>query len=135
MTPRKLIGVIALGVMPFGALAGGERPAPDYYLDVLIATTTAQQLALSCPTLSVNLPAMAEASGAVINRLSEDGFDMTAEKTGMADASAAIAARQTAFVEKYGLDAPTEARVCAAGRAEIAAGTVMGSYLIEVADE
>jgi hypothetical protein len=109
-----------------------DRPAPEYYLEALIDTTTAQQLALSCPTLSVDLAAMAEASGVVINRLEVDGFTMTAEQTGMTDSADALAARQDAFVAKHGLDTPSPDLVCAAGKAEIAEGTKMGSFLIEV---
>lgn len=112
--------------------AAQDRPAPDYYLDALINTTIAQQLALACPTLSVNLPRMADAAGAVIARLEEDGFDMTAENTGMADATQELAAMQDAFVVRHGLEAPDQKAVCAAGVAEISAKSVMGSYLIEV---
>lgn len=114
------------------AVSASERPAPEYYLDALIDTTTAQQLALACPTLSVNLPRVAQATGDVIARLEEDGFTMTAEQTGMEDATDALASRQDAFVTKYGLQNPSADAVCAAGRAEIQEGTVMGSYLIEV---
>ena len=115
-----------------GAVVAADRPAPAYYLDALINTTTAQQLALACPSLSVDLAVMAQASGVVINRLEADGFTMTAEQTGMRPSEDALATRQQAFVAKHGLDQPTSERVCAAGKAEIAEGTVMGSYLVEV---
>lgn len=118
--------------MNAGTVSAADRPAPDYYLEALINTTTAQQLALSCPTLSVDLAVMADASGVVINRLEADGFTMTAEQTGMSASTDALAARQQVFVTKHGLDTPTPALVCAAGKAEIAEGTVMGSFLIEV---
>ncbi|SPH21732.1 hypothetical protein ASD8599_02483 [Ascidiaceihabitans donghaensis] len=126
-----ICAVVAFGVVT-GAVSASERPAPEYYLDALIDTTTAQQLALACPTLSVNLPRVAQATGDVIARLEEDGFTMTAEQTGMEDATDALASRQDAFVTKYGLQNPSADAVCAAGRAEIQEGTVMGSYLIEV---
>lgn len=126
-----ICAVVAFGAAT-SAVSASERPAPEYYLDALIDTTTAQQLALACPTLSVNLPRVAQATGDVIARLEEDGFTMTAEQTGMEDATDALASRQNAFVSKYGLQDPSAEAVCAAGRAEIQEGTVMGSYLIEV---
>ncbi|MEP3920988.1 DUF5333 family protein [Ascidiaceihabitans sp.] len=128
----KLFAALIAACCVAGTGQAAERPAPDYYLDALIDTTTAQQLALSCPTLSVNLPRVAQATGDVIARLEEDGFTMTAEQTGMEDATDALASRQDAFVTKYGLQNPSADAVCAAGRAEIQEGTVMGSYLIEV---
>ena len=131
--PFTLVRCAAAGLTLWATAAtAADRPAPDYYLAALINTTTAQQLALSCPTLSVDLAAMADASGVVINKLEADGFTMTAEQTGMTDSADALAARQDAFVAKHGLTTPSLELVCAAGKAEIAEGTTMGSFLIEV---
>ena len=76
-----------------------------------------------------------KASGAVLTQLEADGFDVNAADMGMLDASADIQARQEAFVAKHGLaeGASTEA-VCAAARAEMADGTDIGTYLVEVAE-
>lgn len=129
---QKVIFRAVAFMMSAHSAVAADTPAPEYYLDALINTTTAQQLALGCPTLSVNLPQIAKATGEVIARLDEDGFTMTAEQTGMTDAAEELAVRQDAFVAKHGLETPSQKAVCAAGVAEIAANTVMGSYLIEV---
>lgn len=111
------------------------RPAPGYFLDAIVATSTAQQLALSCPEVSIDPVIIGKASGAVLTQLEADGFDVNAADMGMLDASADIQARQEAFVAKHGLaeGASTEA-VCAAARAEMADGTDIGTYLVEVAE-
>ena len=126
------LAIASVCMIGANAVSAADRPAPAYYLEALIDTTTAQQLALSCPSLSVDLAVMAEATGVVINRLEADGFTMTAEQTGMLSSEDALTARQQVFVAKHGLETPTPDLVCAAGKAEIAEGTVMGSFLIEV---
>ena len=126
--------LIVTALCSAGAAQAAElRAAPEYYLAALIDSSTAQQLALSCSDLSVDPVRMARLSRDIIDRLEADGFTMTADNTGMADASDILAARQADFVSKHGLQAADEARVCAAGRAEIAEGSGMGLLLIDLA--
>ena len=109
-----------------------DRPAPAYFLDVVMASSTAQQLALACPSISVDVIVVAKASGEVMTQLETDGFDTTTDSLGMTDTSDAFAARQDAFLARHDLqDGATADVVCAAARAEMAQGTLIGSYLME----
>ena len=110
-----------------------ERPAPDYFLDAVLAMDTSQRLAVSCPAVSVNPAAAAKYSQDVLDRLTADGFDLSVPGMGMESAEAPLAARQQAFMAKHGLsDGAAQDVVCAAARAEIAEGTQIGQLLIEV---
>lgn len=109
------------------------RPAPDYFLDAIVATSTAQELARSCPSVSIDPVVVGKASGDVLGRLEAEGFDINSNDMGMQDASAAIKLRQDDFVAKHGLaDGANPADVCAAARIEMAEGTQIGTYLVEV---
>ncbi|WP_172676925.1 DUF5333 family protein [Aestuariivita boseongensis] len=110
------------------------RPAPGYFLDAIVATSTAQQLARSCPEVSVDPVVISRSTGEVLGQLEADGFDVNQSDMGMLDASADIKSRQDAFLAKHSLadGASTEA-VCAAAKLEIADETLIGSYLVEVA--
>lgn len=109
------------------------RPAPAYFLDAIVATSTAQQLAQSCPDISIDPVIVSQASGDVLTQLEADGFDVSADDMGMLDASAEIQERQDAFLTKHALSngAQTD-EVCAAARLEMAEGTQIGTYLVEV---
>lgn len=127
---RALAITLALGAP---ALAEELRPAPGYYLDAVMDFTMAEQLARSCATLSVRADAMQARSAEVLARLQADGFDPALPNAGMEDPTMEVLARQQAFVDRHALpEAPGEAEVCAAGLAEIAAETQMGSFLTEV---
>ena len=111
------------------------RPAPAYFLDAIVASTTAQQLARSCPDVSVDPVVVSNASGGVLNRLEADGFDVTTADLGMQDATDAIKERQDAFLAKHTLsDGASIESVCAAARVEMAEGTQIGTYLVEVSE-
>lgn len=129
---RMVIAAFALCATP----AWSElRPAPAYFLDVIVATATAQQLARSCPDVSVDPVAVSNASGDVLNRLESDGFDVTAADMGMLDASNAIKERQDAFLAKHTLfDGASTKLVCDAAQVEMAEGTQVGGYLVEVSE-
>lgn len=115
------------------AAAQASRPAPDYFVTGAFETSTAQILALSCPSLSVDLGAMARRSGEVLDRLTADGFTPRTLESDMSDPAPAIAALQDAFRTRRGLpDGASEAEVCAAGAAEIAEGTGIGALLLEL---
>lgn len=110
-----------------------DRPAPAYFLDTVMAVSTAQQLALSCPSISVNVVVISNASGKVMSQLDTDGFDTSSETLGMLDTSDAFAARQAAFMARHDLEGANGDAVCAAARREITEKTVIGTYLMEVA--
>lgn len=115
------------------AWAEDPRPSPQYFVDTAFETSTAQALALSCATLSVDLGAMARRTEGTLQQLTDDGFTPDNLSARMADPTDAIAALQTAFMAKHGLaDGAPETAVCAAGRAEIAEGTPVGALLLEV---
>ena len=116
------------------ALAAQDLKAPpEYYLDAVMDFTMAEQLARSCSRLSVRADVMQARSAEVLARLDADGFDTTRADAGMTDPTMEILQRQQAFVERHGLlEAPSEAQVCAAGLAEIASASQMGSFLAEV---
>lgn len=120
-------------VLAVPAAAQDLKEPPVYYLDAVMDFTMAEQLARSCATLSVRPDAMQARSAEVLAQLEADGFDTTRADAGMTDPSMEILQRQQAFVERHELpDAPGEPEVCAAGMAEIAADTQMGSFLMEV---
>lgn len=110
-----------------------DRPAPAYFVDAVMATTTAKQLALACPQISINPVVVSGDAEVVMDQLSTDGFDTALESLGMVDPSQDIAAMQIAFMDKHKLaeGAATET-VCTAAKAEIAEGSRIGTYLLEV---
>lgn len=110
------------------------RPAPGYFLDAIVATSTAQQLAQSCPEISVDPVVVSKASGDVLTQLEADGFDVNAADLGMLDATEEILKRQADFLDKHALSDGAETDdVCAAARQEMAEGSQIGTYLVEVA--
>lgn len=131
MRHRAVLLACALGALP--ALAEELRPAPDHFVQTAFATTTAQALALACPTLSFEILRAAQESGRVMGLLAQEGFDPERLSEQMIDPAPRFAELRAAFLEKHGLadGAPAEA-VCAAGRAEIAEGSAIGGYLVEV---
>lgn len=109
------------------------RPAPDYFVETIVALTIAQQVARSCKTLSVNPVEAQKASASVMERLAADGFNVDAPHEEMIDPSERAVEMQQAFLAKHSLvEGIGEEDVCAAGRAEMAEGSETGSYLIEV---
>ena len=129
--PAALVAAAAALAAP--APAQERTPAPDYFVDATFAVSTAQAVARSCPTLSVDPAAAARATGDVLARLEADGFTPANLEARMADPSDAIAGLQRSFLDRHGLeDGAAETDVCAAGRAEIAGRTGVGALLVEV---
>lgn len=115
------------------ALAEDRVAPPEYFVATAMETSTAQVLAISCPTLSVDLGAMARRTETALNQLTEDGFTPETLEQKLEDPTDAIAERQDAFMAKHGLETGAEqSAVCAAGRAEIEEGTAIGALLLEV---
>lgn len=106
--------------------------APDYFVDTVVSTGIAQQLARACPTLSLNPQSVAKDSDDLMNQLAADGIMSAEEMPWAEDANARIEAQVQAFMTRTGLDEPTEAKVCETGLAEIAEDTAIGRYLLEV---
>lgn len=111
------------------------RPVPDYFVDTVFLTSTAQTIARACSTLSLDPAATTRLTETVLARLEADGYTSDVIATGMDDPGPAIAALQEAFLAKHDLaDGAPEPQVCAAGRAEIAGDTPLGHLMLEVAE-
>lgn len=128
-----MIRVAAIFAVCASAAQAADRPAPAYFVDAVMATTTAKQLALACPQISINPVVVSKDAEAVMNQLNTDGFDTSLESLGMVDPSQDIAVMQVAFMDKHKLAEGAAAKiVCAAAKAEIAEGSRIGTYLLEV---
>jgi hypothetical protein len=113
--------------------AQDKVPAPEYFVDTVMATSTAQMLAVSCPTLSVDIARASLLSEGILARLAEDGFEPDTIEARMQDPSAAVGALQEAFVAKHALVGQVTAeRLCEVGRMEMAEGTGIGTLLMGV---
>ncbi|MDU8945880.1 DUF5333 family protein [Ovoidimarina sediminis] len=109
------------------------RPAPDYFVEAVVASTTAQQIARACEALSLDPPRVQAMTGAVLQRLLDDGFDLERPDGGMKESQDKFAAEQVKFMAKHGLEgAISSEMICAAGTAEIEEGTAIGALLIAV---
>lgn len=134
MSAFMRIKLAAVGMLVAGTALAADRTAPAYFLDTVMAASTAQQLALACPSVSVNLDVVSKASGDVLEKLKADGFDTTSETLGMQDTNAEFAKRQAAFLAQHDLAEGADAdAVCSAARVEMAQNTQIGAYLMEVA--
>ena len=131
MTSAKLSLAALLGTA--GLAVAEARPAPDYFLTAIVASTTAQSLAVMCPELSVDPAKAFKTSETVMERLLADGFDADDPVSDMAPADDALAARQDAFMQKHDLVGAPASKACDAGRAEMAEGSAIGQLLVEVA--
>lgn len=128
-----MIRIAALALIASPAFAQEAVPAPEFFIVSAMATSTAQILAVNCPTLSINPGAMtAEASG-VLERLEQAGFTAENLVERMEDPADRIAVLQDAFLAKHDLSGGASSEtVCAAGLREISEGTVIGALLLEV---
>ena len=128
--PAALSLALAVGLAGGGAEAQ-TRPAPDYFVEAVIALQAAEQVAKACPDLSLNAPVIQQATMDVMQRLQADGFDVTRADAGMSASKEAFAAAQADFVGRHGLaGSPPAEKVCAAGRSEMSADSLIGRYLI-----
>ncbi|MEM7643548.1 MAG: DUF5333 family protein [Pseudomonadota bacterium] len=110
-----------------------QVPAPDYFVASAFETSTAQALAVSCSTLSIDPVAMTRYTDEVLAALEADGFNQQNLADRMADPSQAIGVLQAAFLDRHALaEGAGEDAVCAAGLREIAEGTSLGGLLTEV---
>ena len=105
-----------------------ETEAPPYYAEALFAVSTAETLVNFCSDVGLDTAAVNAAAETVLNQLADDGIggDEIVNLTGVEEA---VAALQAEFTARHGLDEPSEAAICAAARAEIAAGSAIGQIL------
>lgn len=128
-------GVALVVLLAAPAAAQELRPAPDYFVETAMETSTANILAVNCPRLSINLGVVAQRSAATLDRLTAEGFTPRILAEEMEDPTEAIAVLQDAFTARHGLtDGAPEADVCAAGLAEMEAETGIGTLLVEVGE-
>lgn len=107
-------------------------PAPGYFIEAVVATTTAQQLIRYCQGIRLDIEAVQDATHQVMMRLNSDGFDISRPDGGMSGAQERIETAQKEFMLKHGLEGViTNEMVCAAARTEIADDTLVGSLLDE----
>jgi len=126
-----------VALIPLGAIASlwsltaqAQTAAPDYYVEALFAVSTAERLVEFCPEVGLDTFAVNAQAEAVLDRLAADGVTGDA-LLGLTGVEEAVAALQDAFTERHGLATPSEARICDAARAEIAAESVLGQILVE----
>ncbi len=132
-----LRGIISAGAMlavvPLAGTAQETKPAPEYYLQAVVAFTAAETLARSCRTISVDPAALTGEAERVLTQLEADGFDTTRADAGMQDPTEELNRRLVALMEKHGLETGAgEDEVCAAARAEMAEGGAIADFLLEV---
>lgn len=108
------------------------RAAPEYFIETVFAVSVSGALARACPDLSVNPLAVTQASDGLDAKLESDGFPVADPVAAMSDAQSKMDLRRDAFMTAYPLIGAGTDEVCAAGRVEMAAGTVLGSLLVEV---
>jgi len=111
-------------------LSAQDRDAPDYYLDEIVAVTTAQQLAEFCADVEFVVARAVESSGDLVARLAADGYDTQSPTLGMMAAPDRILERQQAFMDKH--DMTTDNPACKAAETEMAENSAIGRYLTEV---
>lgn len=130
---KTFIAMLMCSALP--AWADDLRPAPEYFIEAAVAANTALQIVDTCSQIDGNDASFIASTEVVLLRLTEDGFDPTADDLGMADPGEEFAKRSLEFAEKYDLtEAPTEAKVCAAGFAEMEAGSAIGLFLVKAGE-
>ncbi len=129
---NKFILTTALGMVAIAGSAAAQQAAPDYYIEALFTVSTAEQVASFCPEVGLDIDHANMAAESVIVRLSAEGIsgDQITTLTGV---ETAIADLQAAFVARHDLEDPNEAKLCAAARSEMGAGTAIGAYFVEAA--
>ena len=128
-----MIKATAIFALCASAVQAADRPAPAYFVDAVMATTTAKQLVLACPQIRINLAVVGDDAEVVMDQLKADGFDTSNETLGMVYPSQDITVMQVAFMDKHKLVEGVAAEtVCTAAKAEIAEGSRIGTYLLEV---
>lgn len=126
------VGLCLSALVPLAVDAQELRPVPDYFAEAIFASSMASSLADYCGAVAVNADAFAEKRTELLAQLAEDGFDPDTAMAQMMDPTGQVHALQSAFLEKYPLEASTQAQVCTAALSEMGRGTLIGSLLVEV---
>ncbi|WP_147124538.1 DUF5333 family protein [Shimia ponticola] len=135
MTRPIKFALVFIGLSALTALspqARAEQQAPDYFVEVMFNTTTAERLAQFCPTVTVNAVHAQLQSEALVNRLTDEGYgDVTSFGT-LAGLEEGVAELQAAFLETHALAGAGPDRVCEVAQAEIENATALGAYLMVI---
>lgn len=127
------MAIIAASLALAGAAAADDlRPTPDYFAAAVFEMGMAEALGRACPRVSVDPVRAGSRATELLAALEADGFSTDVPHEQMLDPNAAIRDLQQAFVARYGLSEPTEARVCEVAETEIAEATGIGMLLVEV---
>ena len=132
--PIKLaLAFVALSALTaLSPQARAEQKAPDYFIEVMFNTTTAERLAQFCPTVSVNSAYAQRQSEALVSRLSEDGYGDVSTFGELAGLEDGVAQMQDDFLARHGLAGAGVDRVCEVAHAELEDQTSLGAYLTSV---
>lgn len=135
MMRRVLPIALALLLSTGPAPAQELRPAPDYLVEAIVAITIAEHVAGACPELRFDSDRASETTVEVLGQLSAEGVDIDDPASTIRDYDEAVRAAQDAFRAKHGLgtDWGGVEAACAAGRAEIAAASPVGGFLVDIA--
>lgn len=107
------------------------RPAPDYFVDTLVAMNSVRGLVRGCAMLRISSENVQAHMKATRELLATDGFDMDNLGTQMQDPTERFKERQQAFFDTYGIGSDvTRDQLCDAARAEIEKATILGSFLV-----
>ncbi|NKB28100.1 MAG: hypothetical protein GKR99_11315 [Rhodobacteraceae bacterium] len=106
--------------------------APEYYLETVIGVSLAEQYVWHCPDLRVNAEAFGAAYAVVLERLAEIGVpsDAPHEHMLLPPAEETDAVIRDMLARNEDADDPGAA-FCAEARAEMAASSVVGTFLAE----
>lgn len=122
--------VVALGSCGSATAQTVKPKAPDYYVDMAIAMSLAEQYAGNCPVVGVNEQAYATLYQSVLDRLVSDGFPSENPHQHMqfppASKTDAIIVE---MLEKHTSASDAEASFCAQALAEIDAQSLVGSLM------
>ncbi len=125
---------LSFAILAMPALAENHLAvAPQYYLDTVIGMSLAEQYAWHCTKLDVSGEAMGVAYAGVLEQLASEGIPTDAPHEHMLLPPAAETdAMITDMLERnQAADDPATA-FCSEARAEMAAGSIVGSFLQEI---
>ncbi|MEM1302264.1 MAG: DUF5333 family protein [Pseudomonadota bacterium] len=135
MTRPIKFALVFIGLTALTALspqARAEQQAPDYFIEVMFNTTTAERLAQFCPTVTVDSSHAQEQSEALVERLGADGYGDVTDFGNLSGLEDGVAAMQVAFLEKHSIAGAGPDRVCEVAKEEIEGETSLGAFLVEI---
>lgn len=126
---RKLALILSLIAAP--ALADGKISADAHVTEVLLAARVGDVIRNTCPTISARMFVVLGAMSDLKSYALSKGYAEEEVKAFLKDPTekARIKALAASYLAKVGVKDGDVESYCAAGRAEIAAGTLAGSLL------